>query len=445
MTFFSSQSALFGSGGQISYAVANSWGDAWVQMQSTSGTVALSVQWGAWANVGMASNLHVSMKARIERMKLREIEPGDALRDLSDVVATDHGFLGPGVLSHILLKGSATLQEMLNSFKSTHLTEESTSSPVINSSLVDKRYERPHPEGNFLEKTVKQTLSTFLGKDVVADDPIFVDGVDSLSTIELRNTLEKELGLQLPSTLLFDYPTTKSLLDYISESFVSEGVADTHKSDERYHEVPHSLLSSQSKEDPICVTGLKVILQDEYLSGAIEDCVSPVPLSRWETGDGSVNYGAFIPSIWTFCAEMFGISPFEAKVMDVQQHLLMTSSCSISHLLERDFNVFVGVSNSDFTSLCQKHGTNVASMSVTGAGLSVCGGRLSYVYDLVGQCVTIDTACSSSLVGTHLSYTNAISTGNGALTCGVNVILSMETHYTFLAASMLAPDGRCKT
>jgi len=53
--------------------------------------------------------------------------------------------------------------------------------------------------------------------DDLQDDTALGDvGMDSLSSIELRNSLMKKFGMNLSSSLMFDYPTTRALADHIA-------------------------------------------------------------------------------------------------------------------------------------------------------------------------------------------------------------------------------------
>jgi myxalamid-type polyketide synthase MxaB len=48
-------------------------------------------------------------------------------------------------------------------------------------------------------------------------DKLFDLGMDSLTSVELRHRLERNLSCSLPLTLAFDYPSVAALADYLTE------------------------------------------------------------------------------------------------------------------------------------------------------------------------------------------------------------------------------------
>jgi acyl carrier protein len=49
------------------------------------------------------------------------------------------------------------------------------------------------------------------GHAVDADEPLMEAGVDSLGAVELRNQLQRAVGEEVPSTLMFNHPTARHL------------------------------------------------------------------------------------------------------------------------------------------------------------------------------------------------------------------------------------------
>ena len=81
-----------------------------------------------------------------------------------------------------------------------------------------------------------------------------------------------------------------------------------------------------------------------------------------------------------------------------------------------------------------------------GSALCIAANRISYFFNLVGPSLAVDTACSSSLVAAHLGC-RSIWNGESELAFvgGVNLTLRPELTIGFSKASMLSPDGRCKS
>jgi thioester reductase-like protein len=110
--------------------------------------------------------------------------------------------------------------------------------------------------------------------------------------------------------------------------------------------------------------------------------------------------------------------------------------------------VFVGISTHDYGDIQAQPSERKAANAYVALGttLSIAANRISYALDLRGPSLIVDTACSSSLVALH---TAAQSVWHGdstlALVGGVNLILRPETTINFSNASMLSPDGRCKS
>src|SRR3954470_18850695 len=197
------------------------------------------------------------------------------------------------------------------------------------------------------------------------------------------------------------------------------------------------------------------------------DAISDVPEDRWHVrafydpdpaapGKTYAGRGGFISGIDQFDASFFGMSPREATRADPQQRVLLEvayeaiedAGIALERLSGSSTGVFIGISTLDYggiqTSTTERRSIN--PYTNLGLALSIAANRLSYHFDLHGPSLALDTACSSSLVATHLACR---SIWNGecdmALSGGVNLILRPEGTIGFSKASMLAPDGRCKS
>ncbi|MDP2292937.1 MAG: SDR family NAD(P)-dependent oxidoreductase, partial [Actinomycetota bacterium] len=83
---FSSAAALFGSPGQANYAAANSALDALARRRRSHGLPALSINWGAWAEAGMAARLDDREQQRMASRGVGMLDSATALDALGHLL-----------------------------------------------------------------------------------------------------------------------------------------------------------------------------------------------------------------------------------------------------------------------------------------------------------------------------------------------------------------------
>jgi acyl transferase domain-containing protein len=184
-----------------------------------------------------------------------------------------------------------------------------------------------------------------------------------------------------------------------------------------------------------------------------QDAIGLRPAGRWAATDGAApREGGFLPDVEGFDARFFAIAPREAAAMDPQHRLLLEVTWeALEHaaidphsLAGSRTGVFVGLATNDYARRVPEPA--VDRYFGVGSSPAVASGRIAYMLDLHGPCVTLDTACSSSLVAVHYAM-RALRDHecDTALAGGVSLMLGPSLGESFVAAGMLAPDGRCKS
>jgi acyl transferase domain-containing protein/acyl-CoA synthetase (AMP-forming)/AMP-acid ligase II/NAD(P)-dependent dehydrogenase (short-subunit alcohol dehydrogenase family)/acyl carrier protein/SAM-dependent methyltransferase len=282
-------------------------------------------------------------------------------------------------------------------------------------------------------------------------------GLDSLGAMTLAGDLQSRLGRELPSFLLFDYPSLETLVRHLLPDEPSR------------LEVASGRGESQ---EPIAIVGLACRFPgadnpNEFwhlLRNAV-DAIEEVPRDRWRWEDyydsntaspGKMNtrWGGFLKSVDQFDPGFFEISPREASQMDPQQRLLLevawealeSAGLPPARIAGSKAGVFVGISSFDYLLMQMRDARNLDAYVGTGGAHSIAANRLSYYFDLRGPSVAVDTACSSSLVAVHEAC-QSLRRGEAAwaLAGGVNLILSPDLTIALSQARMMSSDGRCKT
>ena len=211
----SSVSALFGSPGQANYATANALLDGLVARRRSLGLPATGVNFGPWAQGGMASS--EAATANISAQGLISLEPTAALGALAEVVANGTG------QATVIKANWQRAAKVLGSSRPPLLdiVLPSAAGEVIgDSELLKQLQEIPVPQRagfvtEFLQKEVQNFLR--LASPPAASSRFLDLGTDSLMAIELRNRLHSQFGgaFTINATAVFDYPTIGGLAEYL--------------------------------------------------------------------------------------------------------------------------------------------------------------------------------------------------------------------------------------
>ncbi|WP_433672450.1 type I polyketide synthase [Nocardia sp. CA-136227] len=226
---FSSIAGMIGSAGQANYVAANGFLDALALRRRAEGLPGLALAWGPWRqDLGMTGTLDRTAMSRLDRLGLTPLDHEDGLRMFDESLTTAepvpallhldtdklrveaHTGSVPAVLRGFVRAGGRTATRV-------------SDGPSLGERLHGVAEAKRH---GFVLDLVREHAATVLGyeslDDIGSDRGFDELGFDSLGGVEFRNRLSKVVGLSLPSTLVFDYPTARDLAGYLLEQALAE-------------------------------------------------------------------------------------------------------------------------------------------------------------------------------------------------------------------------------
>ncbi|MEM6401716.1 MAG: type I polyketide synthase, partial [Cyanobacteria bacterium P01_D01_bin.116] len=222
---FSSATALLGSPGQGNHVAANVFLDSLAHYRQSIGKPGLSINWGIWSDIGSAAERKADKEMQLRGIKA--IAPQDGVDLFAKLLWSDAPQVGV-----LPINWSRFLQDInLQNINSTFFTDFISSSQFQNSQIVETqnvetqyikslKNAKPSERRHLLETHLRTQISQILGfspDEIDAEAGFFDLGMDSLTSVELKNRLQKSLGFSLSSTIIFDRPNLNALIDYLVE------------------------------------------------------------------------------------------------------------------------------------------------------------------------------------------------------------------------------------
>lgn len=221
---FSSASALIPTPGQANYAAANSYLDGVARHRRASGLPAVSINWGPWAEGGMASKVDAQSRAKWERFGLGIISRQQGAELLDRLAAAPiaqvgvlpmewHRFVAalpdgsvPAFITDVVAPATTAASGAAGP-STPRLIAQLAGAPVNSRALIVQ---------NYVRDTVRSVLGVASSHPLELSQGLREMGMDSLMAVELRNHLQSGVGRPLPSTIAFEHPTIGALAAHLA-------------------------------------------------------------------------------------------------------------------------------------------------------------------------------------------------------------------------------------
>jgi acyl carrier protein len=222
---FSSVASVLGSPGQANYSAANAFLDGLAHERRSQGLPCLSINWGPWAEVGMAARAS-SARGVASRVML-PLEPAQALAALEQL------FEKSGPAQAVAM--SVDWTQLARSFNGNQppamiadlMQEKARPSAAKTAREIGPRLSMQEllatPQAGrhtMLLAHVQKNLAHVMALDAPELDPeesMSNLGLDSLMALELQHSLEESFGVKLPLDLLMGMPSLNEFVTRLLE------------------------------------------------------------------------------------------------------------------------------------------------------------------------------------------------------------------------------------
>lgn len=262
---YSSGASLLGGAGQANYSAANAFLDSLASYRQARNLPALTINWGAWAEVGMAAELVRTQGVRMAEGGLGSLTPAQGIQILAYLLGEASGQIGVlPIRWEKFLTSAAQKAPFYAAFA--HHTQFNQNAAAVQTLRQQLMQASAEQRSALLMLFLRTTVAKILGLRAPSQIDLrqgFMDlGLDSLMAVELRNQIRRALEIPLPPTLIFDYPTLARLSTYLLTTFFSSAQPTGNP--------PTVQRTAETKDEPVPDEHDRPLSADE-LEASIED------------------------------------------------------------------------------------------------------------------------------------------------------------------------------
>ncbi len=261
----SSAGALLGQPGQGNYAAANAFLDSFAHYRRSQHQPALSINWGAWSNLGFANTPGGKrMAGHLASLGIESLESRRALAVLHQMIEQD---------------ATQAVAVAVDWARFRQFFVAGAASPLISELALEAAGSLPQTEKKGLSRDTLlgaepserlSLLELYLGGQVARvlglaaeavelDQPLSNLGLDSLMAVELKNRIAVDLGVNLPMVKFLEGPSVEQAALQVLGQLISEGTGAAAE-----------MNYPQSGEDPKSALGREEKESDGYLQAHLD-------------------------------------------------------------------------------------------------------------------------------------------------------------------------------
>lgn len=226
---YSSITSLFGNPGQGNYVAANAFLDAMAHYRRAMGRPALTINWGALAEVGYVAE-RAELGERMSRRGLKSFKPEKALKALGRLLQQDRIHVAVADFDWSTLSNIWTTPSPKWSHFVSKDSEERHQSEQVDGFRTVLLNASPEEQRELVTARLYDHVAKVLGTSATkldSEKPIIDLGFDSLMAVELRARVENDMGVEIPVMQLMQGQNLTGLITYLTEQLTKAEPAKT--------------------------------------------------------------------------------------------------------------------------------------------------------------------------------------------------------------------------